>query len=75
MIRKLTKEELKDLTDRSTYPAQVRRLRELGIRFRVTADRTIVVLPEEVRRALMGEEKSQVVVTTEPDWSALERHA
>jgi hypothetical protein len=69
-VKELSQERLVGITRRKTVPAQVRQLRALGIRFGQRADKTLVVLEEEVQRVLTGQSKIPST-GAEPDWGAM----
>lgn len=69
-MAELSDERLFSITNRKTVPARIRQLEALGIKYGLRADRTLVVLEEEVQRVLTGGGKI-VRPDTEPDWDAL----
>lgn len=68
----LTHEEIVELTERKTRPAQVRQLCHMGIQHKVRMDGSIAVLREHVINSLDGNAKSQKTEKKiEPNWGAL----
>ena len=67
----LTKDELRELTQRNHCRAQVVVLRHMGIEHRIRPDGSVVVLRAHVEHLLGGREPSASPQDVEPDWSAL----
>lgn len=64
----LTEEEIRELTNRQTRPAQRKMLLALGVNFGIRADASLVVLRSAVEAALGGgvATKARVRKRTEP---------
>jgi len=67
----LTREEIRGLTTRIQYSAQVKILRAMGIEHRVRPDGSVAVLRLHVEQLLGGESKQRCESNKEPNWGAL----
>lgn len=67
----LTKDELRELTQRNRRDAQVCVLRHMGIEHRIRPDGTVVVLRAHVDAVLGGVDTPRIKARPEPDWTAL----
>ena len=67
----LTREEIRGLTTRIQYSAQVKILRAMGIEHRVRPDGSVAVLRMHVEQLLGGESKQRNESIKEPNWGAL----
>lgn len=67
----LTAEELKEMTKRTQYRAQVQVLRALGIEHKIRPDGSVLVLRAHVEKQMGGDITSSPTRKREPNWSAI----
>jgi hypothetical protein len=67
----LTADELKEMTKRTQYRAQVQVLRSLGIEHKIRPDGSVLVLRAHVEKQLGGGVTSTLTRKREPNWSAI----
>lgn len=68
----LTDEELYELTQRETSPAQVKQLRHMGIEHRVRADGSVAVLKSHIDKTFDGiADKPVKIEHAEPNWGGV----
>ncbi|SPA44654.1 DUF4224 domain-containing protein [Cupriavidus taiwanensis] len=66
----LSEEELRELTRKQKYSAQIRALRAMGIEHKVRPDGTVAVLRSHIERLMDGGSKTRKEKTWEPNWGA-----
>lgn len=67
----LTNDEMRLLTNRVQYSAQIRALSAMGIEHRVRPDGSLAVLRSHVERLFGGMTESRQRSSVEPNWGAL----
>lgn len=67
----LSKEELRDLTNRIQYAAQIRILRGMGIQHRVRPDGSVAVMRSHVEVLFGVQSRSVTRTPVEPNWRAI----
>lgn len=67
----LSKDELRDLTNRIQYAAQIRTLRAMGIQHCVRPDGSIAVMRSHVEVLFGVQNRSGARAPVEPNWGAI----
>ncbi|MGB9109376.1 MAG: DUF4224 domain-containing protein [Telluria sp.] len=67
----LSKDELKALTNRIQYAAQIRTLRAMGIQHCVRPDGSVAVMRSHIETLFGVEKRNPTRPATEPNWGAL----
>ncbi|RRW90630.1 DUF4224 domain-containing protein [Pandoraea apista] len=66
----LSENELRELTQRQKYTAQVKVLRAMGIEHRIRPDGTVAVLRSHLENLMGGARKTRKETEWLPNWSA-----
>ncbi len=66
----LSEKELRELTQRQKYTAQVKVLRAMGIEHRIRPDGTVAVLRSHLESLMGGARKTRKETEWQPNWSA-----